>query len=54
MISNPLNAKIAVLSVDGRMVYMSDNSTSQNSVEVNAPGVYIVAVGKELHKVMVK
>ena len=48
-ISNPTNAKVAVLSLDGKIVSV-DNTTTV----VTTPGIYIVAVGSEIHKVIVK
>lgn len=53
-VANPVKANVVVLSVDGKVVYADNGESAQHSVEVNAPGVYIVAVGKELHKVIVK
>ena len=48
-ISNPTNAKVVVLSLDGKIVSV-DNTTTV----VTSPGIYVVAVGTEIHKVIVK
>lgn len=53
-VTNPAMANIAILSVDGKLVHMKKNASLQNAIVVNALGVYVVAVGNELHKVIVK
>lgn len=49
-VTNPANAKVAVLAMDGKVV----SAANATAVTVDAPGVYIVAVGNEIHKVVVK
>ena len=53
-IINPNNASISILSIDGKVVYTECNAEMQKSVNVNSNGVYIVVVGNEIHKVVVK
>ena len=54
IIENPNNAKVSVLSIDGKLIFANNGTALQCTFNVNTPGVYIVIVGNEFHKVIVK